>query len=100
MTHLLLLSLLTLSATVPVSAQEQPTNQDKDSSRVERAAAPSPTASVQELEEIGDLLRSKKDYLDAIDYYRAGLLKSDSTTMHNKIGICLIQLQRYGDSKK
>ncbi|HWZ41823.1 MAG TPA: tetratricopeptide repeat protein [Candidatus Saccharimonadales bacterium] len=100
MNRLLLLSLLALSATVPVSAQDQPAIQDNDSPKVERIAAPSPTASVRELEDTGDLLRARKDYLDAIDYYRAGLLKADSATLHNKIGICLIQLQRYGDSKK
>lgn len=100
MNYVLLLALLTLSAAVPVSAQEQPPAQEKDSQPVERVAPPSPTASVQDLEDNGDLLRAKKDYLDAVDYYRAGLKKSDNAILHNKIGICLIQLERFGDSRK
>lgn len=102
MNHLLctsLLSLLTLSA-VAVSAQDQPPVQDKDPLKVERVVAPSPTASVQELEDTGDILRMKKDFLDAIDYYRVAQQKAESAILHNKIGICLIQLQRFGDSKK
>jgi len=38
-----------------------------------RAAPPSATASLEELEKRGDELRVEKDYLDALDYYRAVL---------------------------
>jgi tetratricopeptide (TPR) repeat protein len=102
MKYLPLLALLTLSATVPISAHEQPADQNnnKEPQKVERVAPPSPTASARDLEDGGDLLRAQKNYLDAIDYYRAGLTKSDSAVLHNKIGICLIQLQRFGESKK
>src|SRR5438876_9826828 len=36
---------------------------------------PSPTASAKELEQQGDQLRSEKAYLDAVDYFRAALVK-------------------------
>ncbi|MBZ5521390.1 MAG: tetratricopeptide repeat protein [Acidobacteriia bacterium] len=102
MNHLLctsLLSMLTLSA-IPVFAQEQSPAQPKDPLQVERVAAPSPTASVEDLEEIGDVLRMKKNFLDAMDYYRAALKKTDTAALHNKVGICLIQVQRFSDSKQ
>lgn len=93
-----LLSLLALSA-IPVVAQNQ-SKIPQDPMQVERVAAPSPTATAQELEDIGDVLRMKKNFLDAMDYYTAAQKKGDSATLHNKVGICLIQLQRYPESKK
>jgi tetratricopeptide (TPR) repeat protein len=78
-------------------AQEKSASQDL---QPERVAPPSHAASAQQLEEEGDELRGRKDYLDAVDYYRAAEEKADTATLHNKIGICFIQLQRYQDSKK
>jgi tetratricopeptide (TPR) repeat protein len=67
---------------------------------IPRVPPPSMNLSVQELEEEGDALRAQKDYLDAIDYYRTGLKKAPSATLYNKMGVCLIQLSRFGDAKK
>jgi tetratricopeptide (TPR) repeat protein len=72
----------------------------KELQQPERAAPPSAAASAEQLEEQGDVLRARKDYVDAMDYYHAAEQKADSAELHNKIGICLIQLQRYSESKK
>jgi tetratricopeptide (TPR) repeat protein len=62
---------------------------------------PSPNASVQELEKQGDQLRSEKAYLDAIDYFRAALVKApQSAGIYNKLGISELMLQRYRDAGK
>jgi len=66
-----------------------------------RADPPSLGASVQELEDRGDELRSDKNYLDAIDYYEAAIRKSsDRPSLWNKIGICQLQLHRLKEAKK
>lgn len=78
-------------------AQQNPVPQDLQPDRV---APPSQAASAQQLEEEGDVLRARKNYLDAIDYYRVAAGKADTATLHNKVGICFIQLQRYQESKK
>lgn len=99
----LILSTLALPAALILNAQEPPAAPVSSNPLLaERAAPPSPTASVQELEETGDLLRARKNYLDAIDYYREALKRSEkaAAVLHNKVGICLIQLQRPGESKK
>src|ERR1700731_1136845 len=54
---------------------------------IQRVLPPSPNESVAELERQGDVLRSQKDYLDALDYYRAAMQKSDSAILHNKVGV-------------
>jgi uncharacterized protein HemY len=66
-----------------------------------RVDPPSPSASAPELEIQGDELRSTKNYLDALDYFRAALAKNaDSASLYNKIGIAELQLQRYRDARK
>jgi tetratricopeptide (TPR) repeat protein len=63
--------------------------------------APSPTASIAELEKRGDELRSEKAYLDAIDYFHAALAKAPgSAPIENKLGISELMLQRYRDAGK
>lgn len=61
---------------------------------------PSPASTASELEIKGDELRSEKDYLDAIDYYRAALRKNDSAPLHNKMGVALLQLSKYSEARK
>jgi tetratricopeptide (TPR) repeat protein len=62
---------------------------------------PAPDASVADLESRGDLLRVQKLYLDALDYYRAGLAKAPhSASLINKIGITELMMQRYREAKK
>jgi tetratricopeptide (TPR) repeat protein len=63
--------------------------------------APSPTASAKELEQQADQLRSEKAYLDAIDYFRAALVKDPNNAMiYNKMGISELMLQRYHEAGK
>jgi tetratricopeptide (TPR) repeat protein len=63
---------------------------------VPRAQAPSPSATVAELDRRGDELRATKDYLDAIDYYETALSKDPrNAIIYNKVGIAQMQLQRY-----
>ncbi len=63
--------------------------------------APSLDASAQDLEKTGDELRSRKAYLDAIDYYEVAQQKDPrSAALCNKIGISELMLQRYRDAGK
>ena len=62
---------------------------------------PKADATVADLEEKADLLRTEKLYLDAMDYYRAALGKEPkSARILNKIGITELMMQRYGEAKK
>jgi len=66
-----------------------------------RAEPPAPGATGEELEGRGDDLRAGKNFLDAIDYYRAALKNSPSdASLFNKIGICQLMMQRYKDARK
>lgn len=66
-----------------------------------RADPPAAGATGEELESRGDQLRVEKDFLDAVDYYRAALKTApNSAGLFNKIGICQLMLQRYKESKK
>lgn len=66
-----------------------------------RAEPPSPGASAQELEDRGDVLRTEKSYLDALDYYRAALAKAPKNArLYNKIGIDELQLSRFNEARK
>jgi tetratricopeptide (TPR) repeat protein len=57
-------------------------------------------ASAADLEKAGDELRSKKAYIDAIDYYRAATKKADSAVLHNKMGIAYLQLLLLKEAEK
>ncbi len=62
---------------------------------------PKPDATVAQLEQQGDDLRMQKLYMDAIDYYQAGLVKEpNSARLLNKIGIAELMMQRYREAKK
>ncbi len=62
---------------------------------------PAPDASVADLEARGDQLRMQKLYLDAMDYYRAALVKAPrSASLMNKVGITELMMQRYREAKK
>ena len=66
-----------------------------------RAEPPNATASVKELEDRGDDLRSEKAYLDALDYYQAALAKKpDDSDIHVKVGITDIAIQHYKEAGK
>lgn len=108
---LLLIGLLALA--LPLSAQESSANAHApqmhapqsprdfhiDDSQL-RVPPPPADATSLELEVQADKLRAHKEFLDAIDYYRAALKQSDTAVMHNKIGMCYLQLRRETEAKK
>jgi tetratricopeptide (TPR) repeat protein len=67
-------------------------------------APPSPTATVEELEQRGNELREEKAYRDAIDYYLAALGKTSDrpvqASLYNRIGIAQLQLQHLREAQK
>jgi len=65
-----------------------------------RVPAPPENANPVELEQQADQLRAQKAYLDSIDYYRAAMKTSDNAILHNKVGMCLLQLRRDSEAKK
>lgn len=68
---------------------------------VRRAAPPSPTASAENLEIRGDVLRSEKYFLDALDYYQAAMKKNPkSAVLYNKTGMTELLLGRFREAKK
>jgi len=75
--------------------QSIPANRDPGAVTVEAPRQPLPPpagASARDLEKDGDELRSKKAFIDAIDYYRAAMKQADSAELHNKTGIAYLQL--------
>ena len=62
---------------------------------------PATDATVADLEARADQLRTVKLYLDALDYYRAAMLKEpNSARLLNKVGITELMMQRYREAKK
>jgi tetratricopeptide (TPR) repeat protein len=92
---LMIIGLLALAS--PLWAQKPFQN---DPSSQLRVPPPPENASPDDLEQQGDQLRAEKAYLDSIDYYRAAVKKSDNAVLHNKIGMCLLQLRRDSEAKK
>ena len=75
--------------------QSVPANREPAAITVEAPLQPLPPpaqASAEDLEKVGDELRSKKAYSDAIEYYRAAMKKADSAELHNKTGIARLQM--------
>lgn len=69
--------------------------------QVRRAEPPAANATAKELERSGDELREHKYYLDAIDHYRAALVKGgESAVLRNKIGIAQLQMLRLDHAKR
>jgi len=60
--------------------------------------SPSKDASPEDLEKQGDELRGRKEYLDAVDYYRAAIAKRPGAPIFNKLGIAELMLERYHDA--
>src|SRR5260370_16883008 len=62
---------------------------------------PAPDATATDLEERADLLRGSKLYLDALDYYRAALVKApNAARLLNKVGITELMMQRFKEARK
>jgi len=93
---------------LPLRAQEKPAEDQPapptavtaDSATQVRVPPPPEDATVVELEVKGDDLRGQKLFLDSIDYYRAALKKSDTAVLHNKVGMCLLQMRRDVEAKR
>jgi tetratricopeptide (TPR) repeat protein len=90
-----IIGILVLSA--PSRAQEASSTDFPSQVRV---PPPPENADPVELEQQADELRSQKAFLDSIDYYRAAMKRGDSAILHNKVGMCLLQLRRDSESKK
>jgi tetratricopeptide (TPR) repeat protein len=86
-----------LALALPLCAQEPSST---DSISQVRVPPPSENADPVELEQQGDQFRAQKAYLDSIDYYRAAMKTSESAVLHNKIGMCLLQLRRDSEARK
>lgn len=90
-----------LFLSVCASGQSSYAPDERPSSQVRPALGPRNEATPKELEMQGDLFRADKNYVDAIDHYRAALRKgADSAVLHNKIGFSLLHLTRYGEARK
>ena len=97
----LLLAMVAFALCVPASAQFSELDQIQIAPPIRQIQPPSPDASVQELEKTGDDLRSRKAYLDAIDYYEAAEKKApNDAALYNKIGIAQLMLQRFHEAGK
>jgi tetratricopeptide (TPR) repeat protein len=99
-----LFCLLIASLSVVSTVQAQHSNSELvqiSPPTIRRAEPPPPSASLGELEKRGDELRVEKDYLDALDYYRAVLAKKpNSPAIYNKVGIAELLMQRYKEAGK
>src|ERR1017187_9644279 len=95
------LFILTGFIPAPLSAQFTLSEQVQAAPPGGQSAAPSPTASAQQLEQDGDLMRARKSYLDALDYYQAALAKSpNNSRVYNKAGIVELEIQRYREATR
>jgi len=94
--------LLLLCALLALPAHSQSTEQlEVGPPPLHRAEPPATGASPEELERRGDELRTNKNFLDAIDDYRAALKGvPGNASILNKIGICQLLLHRLHESKK
>ena len=72
--------------------QTSGTNTLQAPDQLRRAAPPSKDATPQDLETQADEMRAKKDFADALDYYRAAIKKSDSAILENKAGLSELSL--------
>ena len=81
---------------LPLRAQEPSST---DSTSQVHVPPPPENADPVELEQQADHLRAQKAYLDSIDYYRAAMKTADSAILHNKVGMCLLQLRRDSEAK-
>ncbi len=63
-------------------------------------AVPDPRASAEQLEDLGDLLRAQKRYLDSIDFYQAAMAKQPTALLWNKEGMAYLLMQRPKEATK
>ena len=65
-----------------------------------RVPPPPATATAEDLVERAEILHAEKDYLDALDYYRAALKKENSAVTWNKMGMTQLMMERDEDARK
>jgi tetratricopeptide (TPR) repeat protein len=82
------------------TAAQAPPEQLQVMPPVPRVGPPPADWSAAQLEKEGDRLRMDKAYLDALDYYEAGIVKHPTAVLHNKAGITQLQLQRFREAEK
>lgn len=101
--------LLAFLFSLPLVAQEQPAlNMDQSvgssvlqaPEQLRRVPPPPDDLSAPQLEARADILRAEKNYIDAIDYYRAAMRKQDSAVIENKWGISELQLFRIDEAMR
>lgn len=68
--------------------------------QLRRVPPPSPEMTPEQLENQADLLRARKEYADAVDYYKAALAKDRRAILYNKMGMAELMMLRYDDAKK
>jgi tetratricopeptide (TPR) repeat protein len=69
--------------------------------QMRRAEPPPANASAPALEDTADALREQKSFIDALDYYQAAFGKGgNAAILHNKMGICYLQMLRYDQARK
>jgi tetratricopeptide (TPR) repeat protein len=81
-------------------SQSAPTDRIQIAPPLMQVPSPSRDASPQDLETQGDVLRARKEYLDAIDYYRAAIAKQPTAARFNKLGIAELMLERYHEASR
>ena len=92
---------LILLAAGSVAAQSNPDQLQVAPPAMRQSEPPPANASLKELEDQGDILRTQKAYLDALDYYNAALKQDPKNALlWNKTGITELQLQRYKDARR
>jgi tetratricopeptide (TPR) repeat protein len=93
------LVLVTLTFVPAAFAQNEPNTVTPQQLR--RAEPPPPNATAEQLEISADGFREQKMFSDAMDYYRAALIKGPRTAaLYNKLGIAEMQLTRLSDAQK
>ncbi|HXZ41976.1 MAG TPA: tetratricopeptide repeat protein [Terriglobales bacterium] len=99
-----LFSLLLTFSLLPLSGLQAQSNSELvqvTPPPIRRAEPPNPDATAAELETLADQFREQKDFLDALDYFRAAISKNPkSPTLYNKLGITELMLQHYRQAKK
>ena len=65
-----------------------------------RIPPPPPDAPAEELVQRAETLHAEKDYLDALDYFRAALAKQNSPVTWNRMGMTQLLLDREADARK
>lgn len=93
------LAFVVFSLTTPLQAQNS--EQVAVGPPIRRIEPPPASSSAKELETVGDLLQSDKNFLDAIEYYQAALAKDPhNAILLNKVGMSSLALRRIKEARR